>query len=142
VKPLHPRTGRYLPATVPLSFAARDYRDSGLVLRPKAVIRRADRDGLVWPKAERRVWSKRDWEAAVHAATPYDSVSTQHRRYTTCKLIVEPDVHSGTPTADPGTTAVVGTLEPRGFICSSLAIRIGFIHARQAGRIGPEVAEY
>jgi hypothetical protein len=35
VKPLHPKTGRCHPAIVPLSLAARVYRDSGLVLPPK-----------------------------------------------------------------------------------------------------------
>ena len=33
VKPLHPKTGRCLLATVPPTLAARDYRDSGLVRR-------------------------------------------------------------------------------------------------------------
>jgi len=36
VKPLNPKTGRRHPATLPLSPAAADYRDSGLVLPPEA----------------------------------------------------------------------------------------------------------
>lgn len=35
VKPLHPKTGPFHSAPVPPSPAARDYRESGLVSRPK-----------------------------------------------------------------------------------------------------------
>jgi nitrite reductase/ring-hydroxylating ferredoxin subunit len=80
--------------------------------------------GRYGPKAEWQLWSKREWEAAVHTALAVRPISTQVRHRSTYQPIQEPDIQQRVA---PTACAHCGSSRPERWFSKADAMSAGLL---------------